>query len=321
MRVLNLVRPSGPTGGDIGTALDYANALQGLNADIQVDVRPANELDGLDDYDFIHMWAACSPDWGLEAAKAARQSKAKFILSPIWWPRDARQAFYGMPGIDIAPGYRQSVAAIINMADVLVCFTMSELVECWKLVPNANGVVMGIGIDRRAQKAQPPDDYVLSIGRVERHKNQWWLALACRMLGYKLKCAGTVRDEEYAEGIRQQGAEILGEIPHDDLIDKYLARARVHALPSFGEVVSRANCEAYDLGIPSVISLEGADPEYFGDWGYYCRPEDWRSIQEALRRAWFGKRLNWGNIIHPTWVDVARNMYIRMREWNESPFV
>jgi glycosyltransferase involved in cell wall biosynthesis len=90
-----------------------------------------------------------------------------------------------------------------------------------------------------------------------------------------------------------------------------LARARIHALPSFGEVVSLANQEACSLGVPAVMSYVGAEPEYFGAGGFYCNPTDPGDIARAIADAWGAPRGVWAEM--PTWDEVAK----RGIEWME----
>lgn len=308
MRVLVLHRPSGLIGGDTGAAQGYARGLRACG--IEAEARPANNLSGLADYDLVHMFAAVSPDWGLPAAVAVKQAGKPLIISPIWWTRRPRLDFYGL-GADVYPGYTQHVAQVMNLADLLAVYTMSEALQVWQLLPRKWVHVMGCGHDGVQGYVQEAEDYVVTIGRIEKHKNQMGLALACRELGYPLHCIGPVADEPYAAKVRALGATVHGEMDHNETM-AWLARARVYALPSFSENVSVSSCEAAALWVPAVLGNIGCEPEFFGPGATYCNPADWRDIAQGVAQAWQQPRRQWA--IVPTWAQIAEPMVEFMRK-------
>lgn len=306
MRALIIHRPSGPLGGDVLIAEEFADAL--ARAGIDVVIRSANDLPkDLSVFDAAHMYAACSPDWGLQAALNLYRAGLPFTVTPLWYPRDARQEFYGKSG-DIYPGYTQSVAEVLRLSSAIAATTMGELRECWKLAPRHDGFVLGRGFTPfETPKKDNVKDYCLSIARIEPHKNQSSLALACAYVGLPLICIGPIGDASYAQVLEANGAIIPGEVSRREAMI-YLQNAKVHALPSFGEIVSGANCEAAYLGIPFVVGL-GYDWEYFGDRAVYCDPADWRDIAQALVEAANRPRRPWKR--QPTWDSVAQ----RWKQW------
>lgn len=312
MRVLVLYRPTGPLGGDTLVAQEYAEALRSLGVDAEC--RSANKMEDATEFDIVHIYAACSPDWGLPTAMKLKQIGVPFLITPLYWPRDARQAFYGRPGQDIIPGYKQAIAATLRLATAWACVTMSEVLKCWELVPRHRAFVLGRGVTPLETKAVDPDDYVLCLARIEPHKNQVSLARACSKLGVRLECIGPIADQAYATEVVAWGGNVHGEMIHSEAMS-WLARANVHALVSFGEIVAGANCEAAAMGIPAVISVEGADPEFFGPGGVYCDPSDWRDIAEAIETAWSRPRGNWAwPSGPPIWQETAKKGLAYMRE-------
>jgi SAM-dependent methyltransferase len=179
---------------------------------------------------------------------------------------------------------------------------MSEAVECWKLAPRARVWVIGMGCDKPAVEAQPAEDYVICVGRVEPHKNQLSLAQACKALGVRLELVGALAHPEYAMMCKAAGAHLCGELPEPERLD-LLARARVHALPSFFENPGLAHAEAALMGIPGVLGNRGCEPEFFGPSGVYCDPTDPDDIASAIREAWHHPRRQWASV--PTYDEMA----------------
>lgn len=303
MRVIIFHRPTGPHGGDVSVAKDFAAKLAeyGIEAEAMgADQRP-------DTLDYAHIWAACSPDWGLPLAQWLHSRRVHFTLTPEWYPRDIRQAFYGRTG-DITPGYTPSVAMLMQMSDKLACVNMSELMACWKLAPRHPGFVMGEALPDKMPAPRRieglPDQYVLCVGRIEAHKNQAMLAMACAWLGLPLLCIGPIKDKEYAQQVAAMGGKILGFIDDPALVAGYMAQATVHALPSLGEIQGMANMEALYYGTPTVISTTNHGWEYFQDRVNYCDPTDWRDIAAAIVEAAGRERTPWKD--QTTWDDVVK---------------
>lgn len=283
LRICLLHRPGAASGGDWVALNGYAAALRRAGAELEL--RAANRAGDLSGFDYAHLWAACSPDWGLPAAQAASDAGARLIVTPFWWSRDERQMSVGRGGEDLAPGYTAAVGETLRLAEVLFAVTMSEAVECWKLAPGAPVWTVPMGIDVPAGlAAQAPEDYVLCVGRREAHKNQAALARACAVLGY---------DVVFAQG-QMSAAEKWAR----------LARARVHALPSFFENPGLAHGEALALGIPAVMGCHGCEPEFYGPGPFYCDPTEGDDITRALAAAWQARRCP-PRMDLPTWDDAA----------------
>jgi glycosyltransferase involved in cell wall biosynthesis len=278
----------------------YSKALSALG--VNVELRPANETTDLWRADFVHLWAACSPDWGLPAAQAAKEQGCTLIITPFWWNREERLRFYG-DGDDVVPGYTPAVGETLRLADVLFVITMSEAVECWKLAPGVPAHVIGMGFDRPPIEAQEPEDFVLCMGRVEKQKNQHSLAAVCKHLGLPLVLLGGARGP-YADMIREHYPEVTF-VDHLEGVEKWklLARARIHACPSFFENPGIVHGEAALLGIPAVMGGHGCEPEFYGQGGIYCDPTDGNDIARAVIEAWNRPRQKWANV--PTWEQVA----------------
>lgn len=300
MRGLIVHRPGSEPGGDVAMAQGYAAALDRLG--IEAELAPAGAEPEVNTFDFIHLWAACSPDWGYNVAYSAVQKEIPLIITPMWWGRERRQRHYGMGGYDLFPGYTQQVGAILSMASVLFVPTMSEAVECWKIAPNVPVVKTGLSCRQPQVDSFGTFDFVLCLGRIERHKNQHMLAAACQTLGYTLVCAGTIFNQDVAQRVRESGGQIIEQMQWQAAMN-LLNTARVHALPSFSESGGAANMEACLLGIPAVMG-DTTEPEFFGDGGIYCTPTDFNSVCRALELAWSRPHGQWAKF--PTWDEVAQ---------------
>ncbi len=187
---------------------------------------------------------------------------------------------------------------------------MSEAQQCWRLAPRIPvHVVPMAGPERRP--IQPAGDYVLSIGRIEPHKNQWMLAQACFELGYELRLFGRFDPgSEYCKGLTEIGEwSCPGDMLDDASKEQQLAHARVHALPSFFENPGLVHGEAAAFGVPAVMGNRGCEPEYYGEEGIYCDPTSIDDIAAAIEEAWHRPRGYWVEL--PTWYDVAKRAY----EW------
>lgn len=302
MTIIFLHRPNATAGGDFVALNGYTNALK--EAGVTVELRSADNPGDLTTADYVHLWAACSPDWGLRAAHETKRQGARLIITPFWWSRAERQAFYGKPGQDLVPGYTEAVAHTLRLADVLFPVTMSEAQQCWLLAPRARVHIVPMGVDRPQIEQQPAEDYVLCIGRIEPHKNQFSLTKACEMLGVQLSFVGAKGDKRYADYIINEYAHVswFGNVT-DGVKYDLLSRARVHALPSFFENPGLVHGEAALLGVPSVMGNRGAEAEHWGAGGIYCDPTSVDDIAAAINEAWRRPRGQWAHV--PTWEESA----------------
>jgi glycosyltransferase involved in cell wall biosynthesis len=300
MQVLIVHRPGGAIGGDVIAAKAYGAALE--RHGVEVSIRPADKLADVTAFDWVHMWSANAPQWGYPTAVSVRQQGVRLIITPNWWSRKARLDYFGYLEQDVAPGYTNRVAQTLDQATVLFVCAMSEAVECWKLAPFRAAYWLGHGCDIDTEQQQP-EDYVACLARIEPHKNQVNLAMACRALGLPLKLVGSIGDPAVLAQAKAIGAEHIQPDSRADALD-ILARARVHALPSFSETPGMSNMEAARLNVPAVMGNIGAEPEFFGCGGLYADPRNWRQIAQAVQIAWQEKRLQWAAI--PSWDTVAK---------------
>lgn len=190
---------------------------------------------------------------------------------------------------------QQEVA--LRLVDILLPNGTAEL-ECLRrdfpsldvdahVVPNAaDEVFYGATPDDFARRVGQRE-FVLSVGRLEHTKNQLALIRALRGTGLALVIIGRVADPAYARRCRSEadaGVTFMDEVSHEDLAPAYAA-AKVHALPSWRETPGLANLEAGLAGCNLAITTRGTTREYFGDYAWYCDPNDVASIREAVLAA------------------------------------
>lgn len=302
MRYLIVHRPGEMPGGDVIAAEGYAKGLKA--AGIEVAVRPANDMGSIVNYDWVHIWSANAPQWGYPVASNVKQQGGRLIMTPNWWSRKARLDHYGYHEQDVAQGYTGQVAQTLVLADHLFVCTMSEAVECWKLVPHKATFLFRHGCDVGDVEPRETDEfhYVLCLARIEQHKNQVNLAMACKALDVHLLLVGAAADPAMTAAAVALGAEHIPTLPHKEALAR-LAKARVHALPSFSETPGMSNMEAALLQVPAVMGRTGAEPEFFGYGGIYVDPTEWRDIARGISLAWERGRCVWAFI--PTWEEIA----------------
>ena len=300
MRYLIIHRPGGLMGGDTVAARGYADGLR--DCGVEVDIAPATAMPDVSTYDWVHMWSANAPQWGLPTVEAVKQRGCRLIITPNWWSRRERLDYYGYHEQDVAPGYTGAVAKTLPKADILFVCTMSEAVQCWRLVPYKQVYAFGHGCDIGEVEKRDAEDYVVCLARIEPHKNQYNTAMACKALGLPLKLIGAVGDQGLLAQAKALGAEYCGAFAQPKAL-QVLSRARVHCLPSFSETPGMSNMEAALLNVPAVMGNIGAEPEFFGYGGIYADPTDWRNIARGIEVAWARKRVHWANI--PTWKQIA----------------
>ncbi len=133
-----------------------------------------------------------------------------------------------------------------------------------------------------------PEDFVLSVGRIEARKRQLAVARVLERMGIPGVFVGTpnsrhlnyVREfEQFVRGSRHQ--RWIPNLPHAEILPLYGA-ANTHVLASWFEVAPHVDLEAAAAGCRVVTTTHGHTNEYLGDWGIYWSPA---SGEQGLQRA------------------------------------
>jgi glycosyltransferase involved in cell wall biosynthesis len=77
----------------------------------------------------------------------------------------------------------------------------------------------------------------------------------------------------------------------DESLPYYYNACDIFAFPSLYEPAGLAVCEAMSCELPAVVSKIGGIPEIAGEYGYYVKPKDERSIVQRLEYVLDNKRL------------------------------
>lgn len=184
----------------------------------------------------------------------------------------------GMEGADVllpnAQGELDSIRRELNVTTPAVVVP-NAIDPAIFLAPAAHGI--GVRSD------------VLSVGRIEPHKNQLALIKACKKIGTPLTIVGAAHPHHlgyYRACVKAGGSGVtwIDERPQADLPAIY-DRSQVHALPSWFETTGLANLEAAARGCSIVSTDQGHAREYFGSGADYCDPGSVEDIAAALCRA------------------------------------
>lgn len=233
-----------------------------------------------------------APD-ALAARLANLRNRNVTVTLPEGTVYTAHSANRPLPDYDRA---QQAALGLVDFVLVNCLLEMHAMVRALR-VTHLPFSVAPLGIDPTAFRNPDPEpfvrkygvrDFVLQVGRIEAPKNQLLLAIACKQAGLDLVLIGEPRQPQYLEWIRKYGPEKLLVIPHlpqEEVAGAYAA-ARVHALPSWGEVCGLVNLEAAACGAAVVTGTQGYELEYLTDLADYCDPSSVDSIRSAVHTAW-----------------------------------
>lgn len=129
-------------------------------------------------------------------------------------------------------------------------------------------------------------DCILCAARIEGRKSTLNLVKAVKGTDYKLVLVGneSKNQKKYVDQVHEEAGDnvvFLGAVPHQDLRDLYRV-AKVHALPSWMETPGLSSLEAAAMGCNIVATQKGDPYDYFGDYAFYCEPDDVNSIKKAI---------------------------------------
>jgi glycosyltransferase involved in cell wall biosynthesis len=303
-------------GGDAMQVSESAEVGRSAGLDVRVEhkarrIRPAAG-------DVVHLFdlQRCH-DWG-RLPERTRDAGARLLITPLYHPLDRyhRQGRTGLDGLaaKLVPdpdrlaglrwgrvGLRRRAAEVLEQADLVLLAheREAELLHSELAVDVADhSAVVPVAIpeppdsadEAEADEAAEAGSFVLCAGRVEPLKNPVAVARAARSLGLPVRFAGAgpgLRHRGYARGL-VGGGDHLGPLAWP-VLQQLMARARVHALASWTEVVGRVTLEAALAGAAVVLSDVGHAPEMLGrdsEGVFLFEPGDDAGLERALERAW-----------------------------------
>lgn len=135
---------------------------------------------------------------------------------------------------------------------------------------------------------ETPEDYLLMMGSIGRHKNQGAAISVAKKLGMRLILAGKIRDEDYFKELKKDidGGQIrwIGELTFDEKVNLY-RNAKAFLFPIlWEEPFGLVMIEAMSCGVPVVAFAHGAVPEVVedGKTGFVVESEE--QMIEAVRK-------------------------------------
>lgn len=193
-------------------------------------------------------------------------------------------------------GHKNAIRYILKNASMLLPNSENEykrlerdygIIQKYSVVPNA------INPDLFKYAGGATDfkrDIILCVARIEGRKNQLNVIRALKDTNFKVVFIGSDSPNQ-ADYVAQCHKEATGNmlfiphVPQSELL-QYYRRAKVHILASWFETTGLSNLEAGALGCNLVVGKRGDVAEYFGNFVYYCDPEDINSIKNAVNNAW-----------------------------------
>ncbi|RZJ34219.1 MAG: glycosyltransferase [Flavobacterium sp.] len=197
-------------------------------------------------------------------------------------------------------GYYGLMKSIANNTDVFLPNSQSEMdrVASEFNLKNFNHVVIPNAIDRKlfgntdvpTGKYAQFQDCILCAARIEGRKSTLNLVRAVKGTNYRLVLAGkeSQNQKEFVRQVHEEAGEnvtFLGAVSHEELRELY-AVAKVHALISWMETPGLSSLEAAAMNCNIVVTRKGDTEDYFGNYAYYCEPDNVESIKEAINIAY-----------------------------------
>ncbi|MEI6947310.1 glycosyltransferase family 4 protein [Paraflavisolibacter sp. H34] len=324
MKVLMISRATlySSPGGDTIQIESTAKYLRKLG--VEVDIRLAHDVSiDYQAYDLLHLFNLIRPN---DFVYHVKQSGKPFVLSTVYvdyseYEKKNRQGFFGLMAKVLGKhkteyvkvlarailngekivsphylfwGHKRSMKWLVKQASYLLPNSFSEMARVdrdlqvkkpFAVIPNA--------IDKEkfwSEKDPSKREGVICVARIEGLKNQLNLIRAMQGLDISLCLIGKVSPNHqsyYEQCIQAAGANVtfLDHISQQELKEIY-RKAKVHVLPSWFETTGLSSLEAAFLGCNIVVTRKGDTEEYFGNYAFYCEPDDIDSIKKAVVRAY-----------------------------------
>lgn len=316
MRALIVSRPDAAVkpGGDITLLESAAAALRELGVDAEITTDADPDARG---FDVAHMFGVFDPDRARRQADALQASGVPLVITPVWWDRsglfalapriarvlgdrntariDARlerlrrdeQYLTGHAGKG-AERWRAAQAAVLRRATLVLAGSNVEAFVCSAML-GVNGIpymVAQYGVDDDAFEVPRPErrSGVMCVGRLEPLKNQAMLLYALRNVDVEVTVVGMCFDPPYGELCRKWATartRFVERVPRAQLLEM-MARAAVHALPSWADLPGFVSLDAAAVGARVVAGNRGTEREYLGPDVAYADPLDPENIRDAV---------------------------------------
>lgn len=272
-------------------------ALAAFGVDVELS---GTEEPDLTDFDLVHLFNIMPVQETYRQFRNAKRQHKKVVLSPIYWdPGEYLQVTgqvrtFGLWWEQTMPLRREIMAGV----ELILPNSQSELKALRELfgklppaviVPNAADLIFAVATPDHFVHHYQRQNFLLSVGRICRHKNQLTLIQVAKSLGYPLVLIGPINDGAYYQECRRaaagMGVLFIDTLSQTELASAYAA-ARVHALVSWYDTPGLVSLEAALAGCRIVSTDRGSAYDYLGDMAYYCNPADPSDIKQAISTAW-----------------------------------
>lgn len=293
-----------------------------LKLGIEVDVGTSPSID-LSRYDLVHLFNIIPVEETYKFYLNAKKSGVSIILSPIYWdPKEfltnidsSRKRTFQIWWEETNP-LRQE---ILDGVDLILPNGVQEyqllkdkfhIITPYRIIPNGVDPVFYYANPEKFVNRFGLKNFILSVGRICRRKNQKSLIRAARDLNKLVVLIGPINDYHYYQECRREGEGRVRFI--DPLSQSWISSAyaacEVHALVSWYDTPGLVNLEAGLSGCKVVSTDRGTVREYLGDMAWYCSPNP-DSIKNALQKALYSPKnpfLKEHILANYTWDKVAR---------------
>ena len=176
----------------------------------------------------------------------------------------------------VVPRALRRVARVLTVSER----TKTDIVELYG-IPEQRIVVTPNGVDPVFGPGSGSHDYVLSVGAIQRRKNQLAALEAAKDAGLPLVLVGPAKDPALADELRRRGARLEGYVATERLAELYSGAACL-VQSSWYEGFGLPVLEAMASGIPVVAVPDPALREVAGDAAIFVEEAE---LAEGIRRA------------------------------------
>jgi glycosyltransferase involved in cell wall biosynthesis len=265
---------------------------------VEVEISSGIEID-LREFDLVHLFNLIPVEDTYRQFENARRQGKVIALSPIFWDPAEYLEMSRQPEFEAwwrrTMPFRRMILAGTSLILPNSQLELEVLRRLFSTLPPA--VVVPNAADRSFTAAAPDrfikryqqSDFLISVGRICRRKNQVSLIRVAKILRKPLVIIGPINDSFYYQECRRESAGhqvlFIDSLNHQELSSAYAA-ARVHALVSWYDTPGLVSLEAALAGCRIVSTNRGSAMEYFGNLAEYCDPGNEESILQAVSRAW-----------------------------------
>lgn len=279
-------------GEDSMQALKIKKYLNKIGVEVDINY---GQIDDYSNYDVVHLFNLKITGEIYKYYKTAKYYKKNIVISPLYWNQNKYYNYINdLEGIklwDKSRVYRQKILKGCNM--VLPSSLMEEEFIGKEFGNGIQCSIIHIGVETPSDEIPlynfkdryNLDNYVLSVGRINKKNNQIALAEVCNRLGIQLVLIGSTRDKEYINKVMEfKNVLYLGNTNEYDRYNAYKF-AKLYVNLSFAEIIPIYCLEAAVNGCNILSTEEGSSIEYFKDMIKYCNPYSLDSILKELEIA------------------------------------